>query len=93
MVLMEEGEADVMVTEDYDFTYLQQILESKYEKQDLHEVAMAQTHLSPEEQARLEELLIGFESSFDGTLGKWKDMEVMAEINPNVQPYHCKCPI
>jgi len=77
----------------YEESYLQPILESNYEKQDLHKVAEAQQHLTVNQQRQLEELLRRHEKLFDGTLGKWNGVEVDIEIRPNAVPFHCKRPM
>ena len=45
------------------------ILDAKYEKVDIHEVATSQTHLNQEHQDKLEQVLAKYTKLFDGTLG------------------------
>jgi transposase InsO family protein len=76
-----------------DESFLQTILESKYEKQDLRSVAEAQQHLTVEQRQRLEEVLRKHERLFDGTLGKWNGVKVDIELKPDAVPFHCKRPM
>jgi hypothetical protein len=47
------------------------ILDAKYEKADLDEVAQSATHLSKTECKELHQFLNKYEDLFDGSLGKW----------------------
>jgi hypothetical protein len=58
------------------------ILEAKYEKADLSEVVKEAAHLTEAQQRQLHDLLKGFPSLFDGTLGKWN----MGAYNIELQP-------
>ena len=69
---------------------LKKILDAKYEKANLREIADASTHLTVEEREELYELLQKYESLFDGELGVWKDEEYNIELKPDVQPYHAR---
>jgi RNase H-like domain found in reverse transcriptase/Integrase zinc binding domain/Reverse transcriptase (RNA-dependent DNA polymerase) len=71
----------------------QQILESKYEKQDLLRVAKDQSHLTKEQQELLHKVLAKYEDLFRGTLGEWPDEEISVELTPDAVPYHCGKPI
>lgn len=73
----------------------QQIMDSKYEKQDLLRVAKDQTHLSEEQRDQLHTLLEQYETLFEGGLGAWPDDEgeVSIELRADAQPYHCGKPI
>lgn len=74
-------------------SYAQQILDSKYEKQDLLQVSRDQKHLTREQQESLHVLFQQYEDLFQGTLGEWPDEEVSIELNKNAEPYHCGKPI
>ena len=52
---------------------IKQILDAKYEAADLKEIAEDAGHLSEEEKQQLYQLLIKYETLFDGTLGTWKN--------------------
>lgn len=71
----------------------QQILDSKYEKQDLIRVAKDQKHLTVEEQRQLYHLLKQYESLFSGQLGLWNGNEVSLTLTKDAVPYHCMKPI
>ena len=49
---------------------IKSILDAKYEKDNLQEVAATATHLSTAEQHKLHSLLNKYEDLFDGSLGK-----------------------
>ena len=66
------------------------ILDAKYEKANLQEVAAAATHLSTAEQHKLHSLLNKYEDLFDGSLGKWKMDAYEIELHPNATPYHAR---
>ena len=66
------------------------ILDAKYEKADLAEVAAQATHLSKAEQDRLHKFLKKYEDLFDGTLGKWNMGAYEIELKPDATPYHSK---
>ena len=65
-----------------------QILDAKYEKADLQSVVSTNcTHLSPQDQSKLLELLTEFEELFDGTLGDWNTEPVSFELKEGSKPY------
>ena len=69
------------------------ILDAKYEKSNLDEVAAAQTHLThliAEEREKLKILLGKYETLFDGTLGKWQGKPYDIELQPGAKPYHAR---
>jgi hypothetical protein len=72
--------------------HAQQILDSKYEKQDLQEVVKTATHLSLDQQDKLLELLMEYEDRFTGKLGEWPDFTVDIDMKPDAKPYHIKTP-
>ena len=73
-------------------SFLQQILDSKYEKQDLPAVSKAQEHLSTDQRKLLEQTLMKHEILFQGKLGEWPDVEVDVKLKPGSTPYHCQKP-
>ena len=69
---------------------IKQILDAKYEKADVNEVAKQSTHLTPEQQRKLASVLKKHESLFDGTLGKFKGSKYNIELKKDAEPYHAK---
>jgi hypothetical protein len=69
---------------------VKKILDNSYAPADLHEVARDQTHLTKEQQQKLEDLLHKYEKLFDGTLGRWTQPDYHLELKPDVKPYHAK---
>ena len=65
-------------------------LDAKYEKTNIPELITNDcTHLNPEEQMKLLEILIEFEDLFNGTLSDWNTEEpVSFEMKEGVKPYH-----
>jgi len=63
-------------------SYLQAILDAKYEKQDLHAVSAAQEHLTHDEREGLEKALLKRQVLFSGTLGEWPDQVVRVDLKP-----------
>jgi hypothetical protein len=47
-------------------------------------------HLSVEKQTKLHQLLIKYETLFDGTLGHWDDVKYNIDLKPDVTPYHAR---
>jgi hypothetical protein len=62
------------------------ILDSKYEKADLDQVAAGAEELDEHQQNKLLSLLKDFEYLFDGTLGKWNTDPIDIETNPDQKP-------
>ena len=69
---------------------IKKILDNTYAAADLHEVTTSQSHLSREEQDKLEKLLQKYEILFDGTLGRWTQPDYHLELKPDAKPYHAK---
>jgi hypothetical protein len=69
---------------------LKGILDAKYEKADLHEVAESATHLREEERRKLQTTLEEYSDLFDGTLGKWNMGAYDIELRPDASPYHAR---
>jgi len=66
------------------------ILEAKYEKADLAEVAKEAVHLTDAPQTKLHNLLKEFPSLFDGSLGKWNMGAYDIQLRPDATPYHAR---
>jgi hypothetical protein len=62
------------------------ILDSKYEKADLDQVAADAEDLDEHQQKKLLSLLKDFEDLFDGTLGKWNTDPIDIETKPDHKP-------
>jgi hypothetical protein len=69
---------------------IKQILDAKYEPADLLAVSKEANHLSVKKQTKLHQLLIKYETLFDGTLGHWDDVEYNIDLKPDVTPYHAR---
>jgi predicted aspartyl protease len=70
---------------------IKRILDAKYEPANLEEIVKNNcSHLSPEEQKSLHELLTKYEGLFDGTLGRWTGEPYDIEVKPNAKPYHAR---
>jgi hypothetical protein len=65
------------------------ILDAKYAKADLQSIVKNNCqHLSTENQKKLLQLLVRFESLFDGTLGDWRIKPVSFQLKEGASPYH-----
>jgi hypothetical protein len=65
------------------------ILDAKYAKSDLRSIVKNNCkHLSANHQKKLLQLLVKFESLFDGTLGDWKTKLVSFHLKEGALPYH-----
>ncbi len=65
------------------------ILDAKYQKADLQSIVKDKCkHLSTDQQKKLLQLLIKYESLFDGTLGDWKTQPISFQLKEGVSPYH-----
>ena len=69
---------------------IKQILDAKYEAADLKEIAEEADHLSEEEKQQLYQLLIKYETLFDGTLGTWKNETLSLKLKADAKPYHAR---
>ena len=85
--LLEDSET----TDEHD-EYATEIKESKYEKQDLNQIALNQIHLPIEQRNKLCELLNKYPDLFEGKLGLWPDGKISVELKKDAEPYHCKRP-
>ncbi len=64
-------------------------MDAKYEKAGLQAVVRVNcTHLSPDQQKKLLEVLTELEDLFDGTLGDRKTEPVSFELKEDTTPYH-----
>ena len=61
-----------------------QILPSAYDPADLQSIAQACTHLSPQQQNKLYEVLSRYPQLFDGTLRVFPDEKIHLDIDPSV---------
>ena len=69
---------------------IKSILDAKYVKADVDEIAAQADYLKPSRRKRLAKFLRKFEDLFDGTLGKWKMGAYEIELRPEATPYHAK---
>ena len=69
---------------------LKKILDAKYEKTNLPEIVESSIHLKDDQKIKLKELLVKYETLFDGTLGQWKGPPVNIELREGVTPFHAK---
>jgi hypothetical protein len=60
--------------------YAQQILDSKYEAQNLEELSRRQLHLNHKQRKQLHQLLKKHQQLFTGELGEWPNDEVNVEL-------------
>ena len=91
---LDEFEQEILLSEDPITTEaerIQRIVEAKYSKADLPQVAKSCKTISEEEQEHLLASLKKFEHLFDGTLGTWNTEPVDLELkDPNCKPCHAK---
>ena len=66
------------------------ILDAKYEKVDVQEVATAQKHLKEFQQRALEKVLTKYSKLFDGTLGVYPHKKFSIDIKPDAVPKHSR---
>ncbi len=65
------------------------ILDAKYNKADLQSIVNNNCkHLSADQQNKLLQLLMKYESLFDGTLGDWRTKPVSFQLKEGSKPYH-----
>jgi hypothetical protein len=65
------------------------ILDANYKKADLQLVVRDNCkHLKVDQQKQLLQLLMKYESLFDGTLGDWKTRPVSFQLKEGASPYH-----
>jgi hypothetical protein len=66
------------------------ILDAKYQKADLKNIAQSTKGLTEEQQTQLWHFLNKYENLFDGTLGNWRGADYRIELQEGVKPYHVK---
>ena len=67
------------------------ILDAKYEATSAHDIASQQTHLSLEEQQKLEQVLQKYNNKlFDGNLGHYPHQRIHLDLDPTARPIHAK---
>ena len=82
---------DEYIGEDWLDSYLSNtILDAKYEKADVREVAESQKHLTLQQQRQLEEVLAKYEKLFDGTLGVYPHKKFHIDIKEDAIPKHSR---
>ena len=82
---------DELIGEDWLDSYLTNtILDAKYEKVDVHDVATNQKHLTPGQQNELERVLDKYTNLFDGTLDVYPHKKFSIEIKPDAVPKHSR---
>ncbi len=70
---------------------IQQIMDIKYAPPDIDEMVSKCDHLTDKEREHLKNLLLKFESLFDGTLGTWDTEPIDLELkDPDGKPYHSR---
>jgi transposase InsO family protein len=69
---------------------MNEILDAKYSKADLNEVAQSADHLTTSEQQKLLALLRKYEDLFDGTLGTFTGAPYDIKLKDNVEPHHAR---
>ncbi len=69
--------------------HVTRILDAKYQKANLQSIVTDKCkHLSADQQKKLLQLFMKYESLFDGTLGDWKTKPVSFQLKEGVSPYH-----
>jgi hypothetical protein len=69
---------------------MNEILDAKYSKADLNEIAESADHLTTSEQQKLLALLKKYEDLFDGTLGTFTGAPYDIKLKDNVEPHHAR---
>ena len=69
---------------------VQKILPNDYHTANLTQVCRDQTHLTRDEQVKLENLMRKYEPLFDGTLGKFTHPDYKLQLKEGVKPYHAR---
>jgi hypothetical protein len=67
-----------------------QILESKYDKADIHKVVAQQTHLNTKQPSNLQDIFSKRTKLFSGKLGHYTAKNMHLELLPGTQPKHAK---
>jgi hypothetical protein len=69
---------------------IKHILDAKYERANLREIAQSAEHLCQRRRDRLYTTLKRHEELFNGSLGKWNMQDYEIELQPDAKPYHAK---
>ena len=64
---------------------MKRILDAKYSKADVKNIAESTTHIDYQERNELYTLLKKYESLFDGNLGKWHVMPYDIKLKPDAE--------
>ena len=80
----------ILEQEIVDEDVIQRMTETKYSPADLQAEVSKSSHLTQTEQHQLLQLLIKYESLFDGALGEWKTSPVHLELKEGATPYYGK---
>ena len=65
------------------------ILDANYKRADLQSIVKDKCkHFTANQQKKLLQLLMKYESLFDGTLGDWKTKPVSFQLKEGISPYH-----
>jgi hypothetical protein len=69
--------------------HVTRIIDAKYKKADLQSIVRDNfKHPSTDQKKKLLQLLMKYESLFDGTLDDWKTKPVSFQLKEGVSPYH-----
>ena len=69
---------------------IKQILDAKYEKADVNNVAASCMHLTKESQQKLATVLQKHKKLFNGTLSRFKGSKYNIKLKKDAEPYHAK---
>ena len=69
---------------------MKRILDAKYSKADIKNIAESSTRIDPQERNELYTLLKKYESLFYGNLGTWNGKPYDIKLKPDAEPYHGK---
>ena len=89
---IEQLEQEIFFMEDPDTTdaeRIQNITSAKYSPADL-QLEVEKLDLAEDDKAKLYDLLVKYNTLFDGTLGIWKSEPVHLELKPDAKPHHSK---
>ncbi len=81
---------DKIFGEDWLECFATEILDAKYEKTDVAEVAKGLTHLNAHQKADLLQVLQENDKMFNGALGVYPHKRVRIDIDPNAKPVHSR---
>ncbi len=81
---------DKILGEDWLECFATEILDAKYDKTDVAEVAKGLTHLKAHQKADLLRVQQENNKMFNGTLGVYPHKKVHIDIHPNAKPVHSR---